>query len=97
MNLTVFGIGYVGLVQAAVLAEVGHQVVCVDVDAKKVERLNQGFVPIFEPGLEALVKENHAAGRIQFTTDAAAAVKHGEIQMIAVGTPPGEDGSADLK
>ena len=97
MNLTVFGIGYVGLVQAAVLAEVGHQVVCVDVDEKKVERLNQGFVPIFEPGLEALVKENHAAGRIKFTTDAAAAVKHGEIQMIAVGTPPGEDGSADLK
>ena len=97
MNLTVFGIGYVGLVQAAVLAEVGHQVVCVDVDEKKVERLNQGLVPIFEPGLEALVKENHAAGRIKFTTDAAAGVKHGEIQMIAVGTPPGEDGSADLK
>ncbi|RUY96737.1 UDP-glucose/GDP-mannose dehydrogenase family protein, partial [Mesorhizobium sp. M7A.F.Ca.CA.001.12.2.1] len=97
MNLTVFGIGYVGLVQAAVLAEVGHQVVCVDIDAAKVERLNQGLVPIFEPGLENLVKENHAAGRIKFTTDAAAAVRHGEIQMIAVGTPPGEDGSADLK
>jgi UDPglucose 6-dehydrogenase len=97
MNLTVFGIGYVGLVQAAVLAEVGHQVVCVDIDADKVERLNQGVVPIFEPGLENLVKENHAAGRIKFTTDAAAAVRHGEIQMIAVGTPPGEDGSADLK
>ncbi|RUU72367.1 UDP-glucose 6-dehydrogenase, partial [Mesorhizobium sp. M7A.T.Ca.TU.009.01.1.2] len=62
MNLTVFGIGYVGLVQAAVLAEVGHQVVCVDIDAAKVERLNQGLVPIFEPGLENLVKENHAAG-----------------------------------
>ncbi|TIM92852.1 MAG: UDP-glucose/GDP-mannose dehydrogenase family protein [Mesorhizobium sp.] len=97
MNLTVFGIGYVGLVQAAVLAEVGHEVVCVDIDEAKVERLNQGFIPIFEPGLEALVKENHAAGRIRFTTDAAAAVKHGQIQMIAVGTPPGEDGSADLK
>src|SRR6188472_722429 len=97
MNLTVFGIGYVGLVQAAVLAEVGHHVVCVDIDAAKVERLNQGLVPIFEPGLENLVRENHAAGRIKFTTDAAAAVKHGEIQMIAVGTPPGEDGSADLK
>ncbi|CAN7198206.1 UDP-glucose/GDP-mannose dehydrogenase family protein [Mesorhizobium amorphae] len=97
MNLTVFGIGYVGLVQAAVLAEVGHQVVCVDIDEKKVERLNQGLIPIFEPGLESLVKENHAAGRIKFTTDAKAAVKHGEIQMIAVGTPPGEDGSADLK
>ena len=97
MNLTVFGIGYVGLVQAAVLAEVGHDVVCVDVDAAKVERLNQGFVPIFEPGLETLVRENHAAGRIVFTTDAAMAVRHGEIQMIAVGTPQGEDGSADLK
>jgi UDPglucose 6-dehydrogenase len=84
-------------VQAAVLAEVGHQVVCVDIDEKKVERLNQGLIPIFEPGLENLVKENHAAGRIKFTTDAVAAVKHGEIQMIAVGTPPGEDGSADLK
>ncbi len=79
------------------LAEVGHQVVCVDIDEGKVERLNQGFVPIFEPGLETIVRENHAAGRIKFTTDAAAAVRHGEIQMIAVGTPPGEDGSADLK
>ncbi|WP_263492775.1 3-hydroxyacyl-CoA dehydrogenase NAD-binding domain-containing protein, partial [Mesorhizobium sp. CA16] len=78
MNLTVFGIGYVGLVQAAVLAEVGHEVVCVDIDEKKVERLNQGLVPIFEPGLEALVRENHAAGRIRFTTDAAAAVRHGQ-------------------
>ncbi|WP_344731838.1 nucleotide sugar dehydrogenase, partial [Aminobacter niigataensis] len=97
MKLTVFGIGYVGLVQAAVLAEVGHDVVCVDVDAAKVERLNQGFVPIFEPGLEALVRDNHAAGRIVFTADAVLAVRHGEIQMIAVGTPPGEDGSADLK
>ena len=97
MNLTVFGIGYVGLVQAAVLAEVGHDVVCVDIDAAKVERLNQGFIPIFEPGLEALVRENHAAGRIVFTTDAAMAVRHGEIQMIAVGTPQGEDGAADLK
>ena len=97
MNLTVFGIGYVGLVQAAVLAEVGHDVVCVDIDAAKVERLNQGFIPIFEPGLEALVRENHAAGRIVFTTDAAMAVRHGEIQMIAVGTPQGDDGSADLK
>ncbi|MEO5325114.1 UDP-glucose/GDP-mannose dehydrogenase family protein [Mesorhizobium sp. CC13] len=97
MKLTVFGIGYVGLVQAAVLAEVGHDVVCVDIDAAKVERLNQGFIPIFEPGLEALVRENHAEGRIVFTTDAAAAVNHGEIQMIAVGTPQGEDGAADLK
>ncbi|RCW87399.1 UDP-glucose dehydrogenase family protein [Phyllobacterium bourgognense] len=97
MNLTVFGIGYVGLVQAAVLAEVGHNVLCVDIDADKVERLNQGFIPIYEPGLESLVKENHAAGRITFTTDVAAAVKHGQILMSAVGTPPSEDGSADLK
>jgi UDPglucose 6-dehydrogenase len=97
MNLTVFGIGYVGLVQAAVLAEVGHNVLCVDIDADKVERLNQGLIPIYEPGLESLVKENHAAGRITFTTDVAAAVKHGQILMSAVGTPPTEDGSADLK
>lgn len=97
MNLTVFGIGYVGLVQAAVLAEVGHNVLCVDIDADKVERLNQGLIPIYEPGLEGLVKENHAAGRITFTTDVAAAVKHGQILMSAVGTPPSEDGSADLK
>ncbi|WP_454853011.1 UDP-glucose dehydrogenase family protein [Rhizobium binxianense] len=97
MDLTVFGIGYVGLVQAAVLADVGHNVMCVDVDAEKVERLNQGIIPIYEPGLEALVRENHAAGRIKFTTDATAAIRHGRIQISAVGTPPGEDGSADLK
>lgn len=97
MRVTVFGIGYVGLVQGAVLAEVGHDVVCIDVDANKVERLKQGHIPIYEPGLEALVKENHAAGRLNFTTDAEAGVKHGEVQFIAVGTPPDEDGSADLK
>ena len=97
MKVTVFGIGYVGLVQGAVLAEVGHDVVCIDIDANKVERLKQGYIPIYEPGLEALVKENHAAGRLNFTTDAAAGVKHGEVQFIAVGTPPDEDGSADLK
>lgn len=97
MKVTVFGIGYVGLVQAAILAEVGHQVVCVDVDESKVERLKQGHIPIYEPGLEPLVKENFAAGRLSFTTDAAAGVKHGEVQFIAVGTPPDEDGSADLK
>ncbi len=97
MKVTVFGIGYVGLVQAAVLAEVGHEVICVDVDARKVERLIQGQIPIYEPGLENLVKENHAAGRLHFTTDAKAGVTHGEIQFIAVGTPPDEDGSADLK
>jgi UDPglucose 6-dehydrogenase len=97
MKVTVFGIGYVGLVQAAVLAEVGHDVVCVDVDAGKVEALKQGRIPIFEPGLDALVKENFAAGRLNFTVDAAQGVKHGEVQFIAVGTPPDEDGSADLK
>ncbi|MCE8014960.1 UDP-glucose/GDP-mannose dehydrogenase family protein [Halomonas sp. MCCC 1A17488] len=97
MNVTVFGTGYVGLVQGAVLADVGHHVVCVDVDAAKVERLSKGEIPIYEPGLEPLVKENHAAGRLKFTTDAAEGVKHGQVQFIAVGTPPDEDGSADLK
>lgn len=97
MKVTVFGIGYVGLVQGAVLAEVGHDVICVDVDANKVERLKQGHIPIYEPGLETLVRENHTAGRLNFTTDAAAGVTHGEVQFIAVGTPPDEDGSADLK
>ncbi|MFJ2382843.1 UDP-glucose/GDP-mannose dehydrogenase family protein [Pseudomonas protegens] len=97
MKVTVFGIGYVGLVQGAVLAEVGHDVVCVDIDVEKVERLKQGIIPIYEPGLEQLVKDNHAAGRLNFTTDAAMAVQHGDVQFIAVGTPPDEDGSADLK
>ena len=97
MKVTVFGIGYVGLVQGAVLAEAGHDVVCIDIDADKVERLKQGHIPIYEPVLEALVKENYSAGRLNVTTDAAAGVKHGEVQFIAVGTPPDEDGSADLK
>src|SRR5690554_326726 len=97
MNVTVFGTGYVGLVQGAVLADVGHHVVCVDVDAAKVERLKNGEIPIYEPGLETLVKENVAAGRLRFTTDAAEGVQHGQVQFIAVGTPPDEDGSADLQ
>lgn len=97
MKITVFGIGYVGLVQGAVLAEVGHEVVCVDIDACKVESLKRGNIPIYESGLESLVKENLAAGRLNFTTDAAEAIQHGEVQIIAVGTPPDEDGSADLK
>jgi len=97
MKVTVFGTGYVGLVQGAVLAEVGHQVVCVDVDPDKIARLQQGQIPIYEPGLENLVRDNHAAGRLQFTTDAAAGVRHGSVQFIAVGTPPDEDGSADLQ
>jgi len=97
MKVTVFGIGYVGLVQAAVLAEVGHDVLCVDVDARKVENLKSGNIPIYEPGLTPLVQQNYESGRLQFTTDAKAGVNHGIMQFIAVGTPPDEDGSADLK
>ncbi|VFS51635.1 UDP-glucose 6-dehydrogenase tuaD [Budvicia aquatica] len=97
MKVTVFGIGYVGLVQAAVLAEVGHDVMCVDVDEAKVTNLKNGVIPIFEPGLAPLVKENYEAGRLTFTTNAIQGIEHGEIQFIAVGTPPDEDGSADLK
>jgi len=97
MKVTVFGIGYVGLVQAAVLAEVGHDVVCVDINAERVEKLNQGIIPIYEPGLTPLVTNNFQAARLRFTTDAAFGVEHGLIQFIAVGTPPDEDGSADLK
>ena len=97
MQITVFGTGYVGLVQGTILAEVGHDVLCVDVDASKVEGLKAGRVPIYEPGLEDLVKKNHAAGRLNFTTDADQAVAHARIQFIAVGTPPDEDGSADMK
>ena len=97
MRVTIFGTGYVGLVQAAVLADVGYDVVCVDVDPSKVERLKRGEVPIYEPGLERLVQENYAAKRLHFTTDAKHGVDHGDVQFIAVGTPPDEDGSADLK
>jgi UDPglucose 6-dehydrogenase len=97
MKVTVFGIGYVGLVQAAVMAEVGHDVVCVDIDQGKVDQLKQGNIPIFEPGLTPLVKSNYEAGRVDFTTDAARGIAHGEVIFIAVGTPPDEDGSADLK
>jgi len=97
MKITVFGTGYVGLVQGAVLAEVGHDVLCIDVDAAKVAKLQAGQIPIYEPGLEDLVRKNHAAGRLIFSTDATEGVAHGRIQFIAVGTPPDEDGSADLK
>lgn len=97
MKITVFGIGYVGLVQAAVLSEVGHEVCCVDVDEAKIENLKQGIIPIYEPGLTPLVQTNYQAGRIRFTTDAKEGVAFGDVQFIAVGTPPDEDGSADLK
>ena len=97
MKVTVFGTGYVGLVQGAVLADVGHDVICVDVDAAKVAALQAGHIPIHEPGLEPLVQANQAAGRLRFTTDAAQGVAHGELIFLAVGTPPDEDGSADLQ
>lgn len=97
MNVTVFGIGYVGLVQAAVFAELGHHVMCVDVDDDRVEKLKQGIIPIYEPGLETLVAKNYAAKRLLFTTDAAQGVAYSTVQFIAVGTPPDETGSADLK
>ncbi|CAX59936.1 UDP-glucose dehydrogenase [Erwinia billingiae Eb661] len=97
MKVTVFGIGYVGLVQAAVLAEVGHDVLCIDVDASKVENLKKGIIPIFEPGLTPLVMQNYESGRLKFSTNAEEGVNHGTMQFIAVGTPPDEDGSADLK
>ena len=97
MRVAIFGTGYVGLVTGTCLAEVGHDVVCVDVDAAKIEGLDNGVVPIYEPGLEPMVRANHAEGRLRFTTDAAQAIAHGEVVFIAVGTPPDEDGSADLQ
>jgi len=97
MRVTIFGTGYVGLVTGTCLAEVGHDVVCVDVDAAKIDGLNKGVIPIYEPGLEPMVKANHVEGRLHFTTDAAEGIRHGDIVFIAVGTPPDEDGSADLK
>jgi len=97
MKLTIFGSGYVGLVTGACLAEMGNHVVCVDVDPRKIEMLNAGGVPIHEPGLDELIASNMAKGRLKFTTDAKAGVDHGLFQFIAVGTPPDEDGSADLR
>ena len=97
MRITIFGSGYVGLVTGACLADSGNQVVCVDVDEKKIAMLKRGEVPIHEPGLESMVKRNFDAGRLRFTTDAEEGVKHGLFQLIAVGTPPDEDGSADLR
>jgi UDPglucose 6-dehydrogenase len=97
MNITVFGTGYVGLVTGACLADVGHSVICVDIDAAKIEGLKKGIIPIYEPGLDDLVIHNQRQGRLSFTTDAHEGVQFGDIQIIAVGTPPNEDGSADLQ
>jgi UDPglucose 6-dehydrogenase len=97
MKVTVIGTGYVGLVTGACLADMGNDVFCLDVDAAKVKALNEGKIPIYEPGLEPLVRRNEAAGRLRFSTDVAASVAHGALQLIAVGTPPGEDGSADMQ
>ena len=97
MKITVFGSGYVGLVTGACLADVGNQVMCMDVDQGKIDKLKQGIIPIYEPGLEEMVKDNMAAGRLHFTTDVKEAVDFGLFQFIAVGTPPDEDGSADLR
>ncbi|POZ61556.1 UDP-glucose dehydrogenase family protein [Chromobacterium alticapitis] len=97
MKITVIGSGYVGLVTGTCLAETGYHVCCLDVDPRKIEILQSGGIPIFEPGLEDMVKRNVAAGRLHFTTDVAESVAFGEVQFIAVGTPPDEDGSADLQ
>ena len=97
MKVTIFGTGYVGLVTGACLAEMGNHVVCVDIDEGKIARLKRGEIPIFEPGLEPVVRRNHANGQLEFTTDASSAIAHAQIIFIAVGTPPDEDGSADLQ
>ena len=97
MRLTIFGSGYVGLVTGACMAEMGNHVVCYDIDEARIDRLNAGDVPIYEPGLDGYIERNCEAGRLEFTTDAQKAVGHGLFQVIAVGTPPDEDGSADLK
>jgi UDPglucose 6-dehydrogenase len=97
MKITVIGSGYVGLVTGACLADVGHDVFCLDLDSQKIDLLNMGKVPIYEPGLDVLIQNNQRANRIKFSTDLKSAVDHGEVFFIAVGTPPGEDGSADLR
>jgi len=97
MKITVIGTGYVGLVTGACFADAGNQVFCLDVDQQKIQQLNEGRIPIFEPGLEPIVRRNRDAGRLMFSTDVAASVAHGDLQLISVGTPPGEDGSADLQ
>lgn len=97
MKITIIGTGYVGLVTGACLADLGHEVFCLDLDERKIKILNDGGIPIHEPGLDEVVARNRAAGRLQFSTDIAASVAHGDVQFIAVGTPPDEDGSADLQ
>ncbi len=97
MRITVHGTGYVGLVTGACIAQAGNHVICVDIDEAKVAALNAGEIPIYEPGLADIVRRNRSAGRLSFTTDVAAGVRHGELQFIAVGTPKNEDGSADLR
>ena len=97
MKVTVIGTGYVGLVSGACLADLGNEVLCLDLDKTKIDVLNAGGIPIHEPGLESVVRRNVEAGRLRFTTDVEAAVRHGQFQFIAVGTPPDEDGSADLR
>ncbi|WP_322094619.1 UDP-glucose dehydrogenase family protein [Paraburkholderia bannensis] len=97
MKVTIVGTGYVGLVTGACLAELGNQVLCLDVDKAKIELLNNGGIPIYEPGLGEIIAKNREAGRLEFSTDVERAVDHGDVQFIAVGTPPGEDGSADLQ
>ena len=97
MKVSIIGTGYVGLVTGACLADVGNQVLCLDLDQRKIERLRAGEIPIYEPGLQEIVHANVAAGRLRFTTDPAEAARYAQLQMIAVGTPPGEDGSADLR
>ena len=97
MKVTIYGSGYVGLVTGALIADVGNDVLCVDVDETKVANLKKGIVPIFEPGLDDVIKRNVEAERLDFTTDMDRAVAHSEVQFIAVGTPPDEDGSADMQ
>ena len=97
MKIAVVGTGYVGLVTGTCFAEVGIDVICVDIDQKKIENLNKGIIPIFEPGLETLVSKNVTKGRLQFSTSLEQSIKGADVAFIAVGTPPGEDGSADLK
>lgn len=96
MNISIIGTGYVGLVTGTCFAETGNDVICVDIDEKKVEKMKAGVVPIFEPGLEVLFERNTKNGRLKFTTDLASSVKASQIIFLALPTPPGEDGAADL-